>query len=240
MSSPKKHPLEIFRGRGGHGPLIRPATPATPSTPPTAEDAAGAQAPAMPGEESPRARRTRAVSEFELRLNLPGAVILVVVWVVLLGFAHYYGYVRGEKAAERDRESKALERGSAIEGGRGADASSGPDANDAAVDVPKPWGVQIASLPADDPKLVDLTTEMQTLLADKYNVKGLGVFMPTKVKGGMATVFVGEFESKEDRSLQDLALKLRNIKDWPRGKDPSPFKNALIRQWPYVPGATHK
>jgi hypothetical protein len=216
MHNPKKHPLEIFRARGGHGPLVGRATDG--ESAPNVGDA-----PESPGDRLPHGRWEPKA--FELRISAFGAVMLAFVWIVLLAGAYTLGVSRGADGSQRDSDVLALERGKQIEAGVRDDgvSSAAPASNG------QPFGVLIISYSKDEAKPAKIA-ELKAILEKNYGIPANSV-KAWQLPGGDVAVYVGSYPDRNAPELAQLELKLRNIADWPYGKK-SPFETADIRQFP--------
>jgi len=247
MSGGKKHPLEIFkssgRSLGGRRPNgtedtgdeESPAAPVAPAR--KARDPAGAQIPRGAMQSDP----ARPVSEFELRLSLPGALVLLFSWVILMGGAYLYGHSRGRDGFLEERDQAALALGRQIESRPAApastDAGSGRDNSEAGA-RPRPWGVLLVTYngyQGENAREIDeRINAMARILRERYHITAPLQSWQHKQKGQLE-VFAGVFDSDEDPELKKLASSLRLIQDWPFGKDKKPFKTAYPRRHPDVP-----
>lgn len=216
MRGQKKHPLEIFRssgrplGSGAPTPEETDDTPPAPEPPPQAE-------PARP-------------EEFQLVLTLPGGLILLFVWVVLMGAAYLYGYGRGA-ASERGggQDQAALAKGEEIAKGASEDEGGPADASLSAPAERRPYGVLVVTYQraAWDEQF----KELRRTLRERYGVTDLYPWL----RGGQVEVMAGDFPTKDDPRLAELAGTIRRISDWPHGNNKRPFASAYVKMHPDDP-----
>lgn len=208
MRGPKKHPLEVFKASG------RPLGE-TPVRPQEAERAVPRVRP-----EPPVAARS-AAGEFELRLSLPGAAVLLFAWVVMMGAAYMMGYSRGTSAERAEQDAAARALGRRIE----TAAASEPVAPAVPSAVPRTYGVLLVTYNTDDRARID---EMSRILAEAYGITGLSTLA---YADGKVEVMAGRFDDEKDPALAKLLAKLRRIDDWPVGGK-RPFATAFIKKYP--------
>jgi hypothetical protein len=252
MHSPKKHPLEIFRESGGHGPLV-PHSSGAPAPEPhepvvstheardrsrataielrdAAQEAASAEG------ESPAKRRPHprwAPQEFELRLSAYGAFVLALTWIVLLAAAFYFGQRTERQRASAEQRREAVARGQSIEEAATA-AAAVPPSDVAPAASRTPFGVRIVSYDGKDlERNRQLYGELVATLEQRYGIPQSTVH-GFDVGGGALLVYVGAFASKDDPELKALEVKLRSIADWPRSQKKNPFETALVASHPEI------
>lgn len=228
MMNPKQHPLEIFRARGGHGPLVRKG---------------GAAEGADPASTGTDAHHPRWEPQpFEMRLSLLGALVLALAWIVLLAAAYTLGLHRGRESSLAQTDARAKEQGQLIERGTtdeppesGSRIESSNESSLGSSMVPKrPYGVLVLTYSKGTDNVAQRVGELKQAFAQKYQIAADQV-VAWPLKSGESVVYVGVFDSREDPALQQLGAKLRQIGDWPYGKDKSPFKDARISQHPNDP-----
>lgn len=212
MSAQKKHPLEIYKASGRR----LGDTSAAP------ERAAGVPVRTQP----PKAGTAPGASDFEVRLTLTGALVLLFVWIVLMGASYMYGVSRGQDTAQAEAGKTALALGQNIEEASGTvnpEAGSG-----AAESQPFPYGVLLITYSRYQKERID---EMKAILARDHDITGLTVWRHSDDR---TEVFAGEFQRSDDPDLQSLARRLRMIDDYPVG-DKRPFGTAVIKRHPFDP-----
>ncbi|MFH0946152.1 MAG: hypothetical protein V2A76_13210 [Planctomycetota bacterium] len=232
MSGRKKHPLEVFKASGRS--LGGQRAEDDPSSGAKAQD--DRERLGLPRQNPVRTgapeREARPPSEFELRLTLPGALVLLFAWVVLMGAAYIYGHSRGRGGMVQERDQTALALGRQIEE---TPSSAKPAKSDGEVGIPaKPWpyGVLLVTYTSYQK---DRIQEISNLLREKYGIKA-EIFPYIHDRGkGKVELFVGVFDKADDPELKKLAANVRNIQDWPSGRDKTPFQDSYIRQHPRIP-----
>lgn len=224
MLNPKKHPLEIFRARGGHGPLVRRGG-ADSGEPPS--DGSGPP---------PTEHRRWEPQPFELRLSLLGALVLAIAWIVLLAGAYSLGVHRGRVNSQFDSDAQAKERGRQIESGVDEAKSVVPPATSQASAPARPYGVLVLTYSKGaEPEIVAKRVgELKKTFEERYQIPAADVVAWPLNKTGETVVYVGVFDDKDDPALQQLSAKLRQIADWPYGNK-NPFATAAIRAHPNDP-----
>jgi len=222
MLNPKKHPLEIFRARGGRGPLVRRGG-ADSGEPPS-------DGSAPPPPEHPRWEP----QPFELRLSLLGALVLAIAWIVLLAGAYSLGVHRGRVNSQVDSDAQAKERGRQIENGVDDVKSAAPPTAPTATEPVRPYGVKVLTYSKGTENLAKRVGELKKTFQERYQIPADDVVAWPLNKTGETVVFVGVFDDKDDVALQQLSAKLRQIADWPYGNK-SPFATAEIRAHPNDP-----
>ncbi len=233
MLNPKKHPLEIFRARGRHGPLVPPSG-ASSSSPPSSpvSPASGESAEMIPN--APQAHARWEPAPFELRLSLFGTLMLAMLWIVLLAGAYTFGVKRGGDSSRGQNDANAKELGKRIENGAGTGERSDPGAGAANKSAtPVNYGVLIAtySKSMSNEDALGKLRELRGIFEKSYQIPKDQVLCKRLVGTGEVEYYVGKFESKDDPELKALLGKLHMIADWPSGKK-SPFESAIIKTIP--------
>ncbi len=216
MSGHKRHPLEVFKASG------RPLGEHAPSAVERGDDAPAAP-PAKAGGRSPFA-------DFELRLTLPGALVVLFVWIVLMGAAYMYGHSRGRDAEQDAVGRDALAKGRQIEegGARPERQEAGKGAPPAA--TPLPYGVLLITYDKSQEKQIG---DLKRILRERYQIEDSHI-LPWMHPSGKIEVYVGVFERRDDPALLQLEARLRAIDDYPMGSK-RPFATAMIKEHPLDP-----
>ena len=213
MSGSKKHPLEIFRENSQR---LGPQTdsPASTTSPPP---------PAAPAPVSTSSRPRLPVEEFEIRLKLPGALLVLFAFVVGMAVSHMYGHHRGAQSVLGEVDAAALERGRQIEESSGSSTSSGSGAA-----TSEAWyGVVAVTYGSGQERLLD---ETEKTLRDRY---GFRDFYPWEV-GDKFELFLGASRDRRDPRLKEIERRLRLIDDYPN-QPGEPFASAMIKKHPADP-----
>lgn len=219
MLNPKKHPLEIFRSRGGHGPLVRRGA------------TGAADAPPQEGEGRDASHPRWEPQPFEMRLSLLGSLFLALFFIVLLAAAYSLGLRQGRENSLAESDAHAKEQGRKIESGV---ADDGAAEEPAQVGPKRPYGMLVLTYSRGTENVKQRVGELKQTFEQRYQIPEHQV-VAWPLKSGESVVYVGVFDSREDPGLQQLGAKLRQIADWPHGKDKSPFKDARISQHPNDP-----
>lgn len=250
MSGKRKHPLEVFKASGrslggqpsgddasaeartedGRERLGLPRKNPARQNPARQNPARQNPARQNPARQAATEPVSRPPSEFELRLNLPGALVLLFAWVVLMGAAYIYGHSRGRGGMLQERDQTALALGRDIEE---ASSSANPQAREESTNTParpRPYGVLLVTYNSYQEERIQ---EISKLLREKYGIAA-GIFPWTR-SNGQVEVFVGEFDKVDDPALRKLAANVRNIQDWPSGGDKTPFEESYVRRHPGIP-----
>ena len=251
MSGGKKHPLEIFkasgRSLGGQFPNAAAESSAestpSPDTPAQGAPSMGAPKTVQASMDAAAQRRsagsypTRPFAEFELRLTLPAALILLFGWVILMGGAYIYGHSRGRDGLQEERDQSALALGRQIESGPAGPAPVRKPEGSTTASQPRPFGVLLVTYQGYQgdrrAEIDEHIKEISKLLLERY-----GITAPVrswKHKNGMIEVFVGVFATNDNPELKQLEANLRRIKDWPSGRDKSPFQDSYPKLHPGIP-----
>ncbi|MBI4878215.1 MAG: hypothetical protein HY812_00945 [Planctomycetes bacterium] len=215
MSGHKKHPLEVFKASG---------RPLGEHMPPAAE-----RAEKRPEPPPPKAAGQSPFADFELRLTLPGGLVVLFVWIVLMGAAYMYGHSRGRDAEHDAVGSAALAKGRQIEEG-----AARPD--EAAGNAPPeessfPYGVLLITYDKAQEKQIG---DLKRILRERYQIEDKLILPWKDPTTGMIEVYAGVFERRDDPALLQLEARLRAIDDYPMGGK-RPFATAMIKMHPADP-----
>ena len=230
MSGSKKHPLEIFRSSDQR--LGKGALPDGPEGDvPAASDRAAAEEPTRREEmtrpapvEPPVAVAAPHADEFEIRLKLPGALVVLFAFVVGMAAAHMYGHHRGAAAVRGEVDARAAALGREIESASSSDADEGGVSAATAA----PWyGVVAITYSSNQSRLLEST---MTVLEDRYD---LGDFYRWEF-GDKVELYIGASQDRRDPTLLDYARRLRLIDDFPT-QPSDPFRDAMIKRHPLDP-----
>lgn len=235
MSADKKHPLEVFRssGRPLSG-MTRGSGADAGSSESVETGGAAEQAPAPTAGEThesarrPHVRGARPLSDFEMRLTLPGSLVLLFVWLVLMGAAYMYGHSRGSSQGATDQQNQALAKGRQIE--QGSRESLPVGAGGGSSRAKKPYGVVLITYQGAQ---LDKIDEMNRILRERYGIEDR--LYPWKLESGKVEVFLGAYATSDDSNLARLLAAVRRIDDWPSGNDRTPFETAYRKVHPRIP-----
>lgn len=223
MTQPKKHPLEVFRSsqqlRGGIGGSSHGGGGAG------GDSGDPPDGPREPKEGASDDRRGPANSFAAMVMTLPGILTVVFVFILLMGFSHYQGFKRGERAARGEMDATALEFGRSLE----RQVPEAPKTeNSAAKSGSGWWGVLAATYKKGQGGIAE---EMKKTLSESYGFSGFVTWVHTD---GNIEVMVGKAQRSDDPDLKDLERRLRLIEDYPASIK-RPFLTAKIKEHPQDP-----
>lgn len=231
MSGAKKHPLEVFRAssqRLGSAGEVRPVQP---SVPRPADEPVADRPPAIPVAPATQGLPGMPPApQFEVRLTLPGALLLLFAIFALAGVAHVYGYHRGVASIQGARDVEALARGRLIEEG-GAPPAARPGGDDTA--GAEWYGVLAITYNSSQGAMADNAI---AILRGRYRFDDVlsWDYAATADRPGRIELMVGVSSDKRDPKLKDIQNRLHLIDDFPSTAG-RPFATAFIQQHPNDP-----